>query len=677
MRATPFLVLLLAGCPGKTPAPADPVQAPASDPTAQTVLAAMDREADPCDDFYRYACGGWLDATEIPGDQVRWGRSFSTIRESNQAELRSILEDAAASDEPNHLGTWYRSCMDTDALEAAGAEPIAADLAAIAELTDLNSAWKMAARLHAEGAPVFFDSGVWPDFEDPNLNILHMAQGGLGLPDRDYYLSEAEDKLALKGDYEANIARMLILAGLEQDAALAAAARIVSFETALATISLPRAELRDPEANYHRIERDGLQELTPNLDWAAFFATAGRADLTTLSAGRPDYFAQLGALLDATDLETLRDYLGWHVVLTAAPQLHEAFQQAHFDFFRAALAGQKERKPRWKECADSANGVLGEAIGQAYVDRRFSGESKPRALAMVDGIVDAFEAALPQLEWMDEDTRGLALEKAEALTPKIGYPDTWRDYSALTLGDSWFDNARAGQRFETARALAKVGNAVDRSEWFMPPAAVNAYYNPLFGEIVFPAGILQPPFFSADFPAAMNYGAIGAVIGHELSHGFDDSGRKFDASGRMREWWPEGVAAAYEERASCVKDQYDAYELRPGLSVNGALTLGENIADVAGVKQAHAAFLATGGEPKDGASIVAGLDNEQLFFVAYAQAWCSEATPQIEEMLLTVDTHSPPAFRVAGPLSNFGSFAEAFSCEAGSAMVRPDACTVW
>jgi putative endopeptidase len=675
MRSSLILALALAGCPGKSTPTAAPEAKP-SDPAAATVLSAMDSAADPCDDFYRYACGGWLDATEIPGDQVRWGRSFSTIRESNQAELRAILDGSTEGD-GGQLGAWYGSCMDTEAMDARGAEPLAEDLAAVAAIEDVAGAFEFAGTLHRSGGAVFFDGGVYPDFKDPDLNILHMGQGGLGLPDRDYYLSEDKAKIALRSDYEANVARLLMLAGHGTDPSLAAATRVLAFETELATISQPRAELRDPEKTYNRVDREGLEKLSPSLDWASMFSAFGAPDLTALSVQSPAYFEALDALILRTDVETLRAYLGWHVVLHGAPRLSEKFRQAHFEFFRARLAGQRERKERWKECADSVNGVLGELIGQEYVARRFSGDSKPKALAMVDGIVGAFEAALPELEWMDAGTREGAIKKAKALTPKIGYPDQWRDYSSLTLGEQWFENALAGDHFEADRALAKVGNAVDRSEWFMPPAVVNAYYNPLFGEIVFPAGILQPPFFSKDFPASMNYGAIGAVIGHELSHGFDDSGRKFDDQGRMREWWAPEVATAYEERAACVQEQYDGYELRDGLSVNGKLTLGENIADVAGIKQAHAAFLATGGEPADGASIVQGLDNEQLFFVAYAQAWCSEATPQIEEMLLTTDTHSPAVFRVRGPLSNFASFADAFSCEAGSAMVREPACTVW
>lgn len=688
MRPWFALALLLCACPTeKTPPQESASPAPVEDPIAATVAAAMDPAADPCDDFYRYACGGWVDHAEIPGDQSRWSRSFSVIRESNQTLLEEILKQSAAEpgDDPAQqlLGAYFGSCMDTDAIDAAGIEPLQGDLKAAASVDSLDDFMTVAGQQQSHsGAAVLFDGGVFADFEDPGLNILHLGQGGLGLPDRDYYLKGDADSVQLRVDYEANIARFLVLAGTETDAALAEAKAVLAFEAQLAAIQLPREDLRDPQKTYHRLERAGLQELTPSLNWDLYWEAAGQADLSAINVRVPTYFAALETLIAETvategGIDTLRSYLRWHVVKAAAPRLNAPFRKAHFEFFKARLVGQTEEKPRWKQCVDSSQSSLGELLGQAYVDRRFSGDSKPVAVAMIEDIVDAFAEALPELEWMDEETRTRAVEKARALNHKIGYPDQWKDYSELTLDGGWFDNARASARFETARSLAKVGQAVDKSEWFMPPSAVNAYYNPLFGEIVFPAGILQPPFFSAEFPPSMNYGSIGMVMGHELSHGFDDSGRKFDAQGRMREWWAPEVATRYEERAACVEEQYNGYELREGARVNGKLTLGENIADVAGIKQAHQAWRKSGLEDPAAASAVPGVTNDQLFFLAFAQGWCSLATPEIEQMLLTVDTHSPAVFRVNGPVRNYPGFAEAFSCEPGATLAPVERCEIW
>ncbi len=688
MRPWFALALLLCACPTEKTSPeksADP--APPADPIAATVTAAMDTNADPCNDFYRYACGGWVDNSVIPGDQSRWSRSFSVIRESNQTLLEEILKQSAAEpgEDPGQqlLGAYFGSCMDTDAIDAAGFAPLQADLKAAAAVKSLDDLMTVAGTQQSHsGAAVLFDGGVFADFEDPGLNIMHLGQGGLGLPDRDYYLKTDAESLALLTDYEANVVRFLVLAGTETDTALAEATAIVAFEAKVAAIQLPRAELRDPQKTYHRLERAGLQELTPSLNWDLYWAAAGNAELTAINVSVPTYFSALETLIAETvasegGIDTLRSYLRWHIVKASAPRLNAPFRDAHFEFFKTRLAGQKEQKPRWKQCVDATQSSLGELLGQAYVDRRFSGESKPTAVAMIEDIVDAFATALPELEWMDEETRARAVEKARALDHKIGYPDEWKDYSELNLAGGWFGNARAADSFETARQLAKVGNPVDKGEWFMPPSAVNAYYNPLFGEIVFPAGILQPPFFSADFPPAMNYGSIGMVMGHELSHGFDDSGRKFDAEGRMREWWAPEVAARYEERAACVEEQYNGYELREGMAVNGKLTLGENIADIAGIKQAHQAWRSSGLQDPAAASIVSGVTNDQLFFLAFAQGWCSLATPEIEQMLLTVDSHSPALFRVNGPLVNYPGFAEAYSCAAGTRFAPEQRCEIW
>jgi len=679
MKSLPLLLALpLAACAAKTaptPVPAEPESA-----ASATVRAALNPAADPCTDFYAYACGGWLENTEIPGDQVRWGRSFSVIREENTDVLRGILDAAAGAGgdgDAARLGAYYGSCTDAEASETRGVEPIQTELKKASAVGDLDQLMTFVAGLHLRGVAPLFDWAVWADFKDPSVQISHWGQGGLGLPDRDYYFPETDDSRSILNDYEANLAKLLIHAGTEVDEAMRQADLIVGFETELARISKRRQDLRDPSKTYHRIEREGLQGLTPNLDWDAFFTAFGTPDLTMINVQVPEYFEALDGLLLGTDPATLQAYLRWHIVLDAAPHLSETFRQTHFDFFRARLAGQKDRRPLWKDCVDRANSALGDALSAEYVAQRFAGESKPMATAMIEGIEQAFEASLPSISWMDPATQERAVGKARAVTNKIGYPDSWRDYSAMELGEHWFENRAAGTRFEIQRQLGTVGEPVDPTEWHMPASAVNAYFNPTSNEIVFPAGILQPPFFSAEFPAAMNYGAIGMVMGHELTHGFDDSGRQFDATGAMVEWWEPEAVTRYEEAASCVQDLYSGYTMGEGLSVNGELTLGENIADLGGIKQSFEAWRAANPGLEATPSGYADLSGSQLYFVAYAQAWCSKATPEIERMLLTVDSHSPPVHRVNGPLSQYPEFATAFSCEAGAPMAPAERCTVW
>lgn len=677
MRSTPLLLALpLAACAPK--APPTPTVPPELAPIHATVSAALDPAVAPCDDFYRYACGGWEAQTTIPGDQSRWSRSFSVIHENNQGVLKDILT-AATEQEGGLLGPWYDSCVDTEAMDARGAEPVAPLLAQVEAADDLPSLLGLVGQLHGRGVVTLLDWGVFAGFDDPGTNVLHLGQGGLGLPDRDYYFPEESDQRgnSLLSDYEANLARLLILSGVEPDAATARAARIVAFETELARVSKRRQELRDPEKTWNPVDRAGLEALAPDLPWAALLGGLGADGVSMFNASVPEYFGAVQALLGSTDLAVLKEYVAWHALLDAAPALSDKFRQAHFEFFRAALAGQKERRPRWKECVDATNGALGDLLSQAYVDQRFSGDSKPTAVAMVQSIEAAFEASLADLAWMDPTTAERARTKARAVTNKIGFPDKWRSFDGLALGEGWYENRAAGTAFEIARQLGKIGGPVDPDEWFMPASMVNAYYNPLQNEIVFPAGILQPPFFDAAFPPEMNFGAIGMVIGHELTHGFDDSGRKFDADGQMKVWWEDEATTRYEEAAGCVTDLYSGFEVQRGLTVNGELTLGENIADLGGIKQSHQGWRASTGGDFGAASGVAGLTRDQLFFVAFAQSWCSLATPEIEQMLLTVDSHSPARFRVNGSVSQYSAFAEAFGCAAGTPMAPAERCAVW
>ena len=687
MRSTPRLALALLLALAAAPAPAEDAApnaaagTPAKGPVAD-LLAAMDSSADPCQDFYRYACGGWLDATERPADQARWTRSFSTIREENRVVVQEILKAAAAdpgrSAEHAQIGHFYSTCMDEAAIEKAGLGPLAPMLAKIGAVDGPASLMRVSGALQRMGASPLLGIGVLADFKRPDIDIAFFVQGGLGLPDRDYYVSDDPTKLELLAEYEKHVARMLGLLGEDGETAAAHARAIVAFETELAKASRPAPEMRMVEKLYHKIDLAGLQELTPGLPWNDFLGGIGHPGVREINVATPEFFAALETLVPATPVETLQAYLRWNLINTTADLLDHDVVAANFDFYGKKLSGQEEIEPRWKRCVDQTQNALGEAVGKLYVAERFAGDSKQVALEMIRDIERAFEGALPQLAWMDDTTRQRAVGKAQAVANKIGYPDEWRDYSALeVVPGSFYANAVAAVEFETDRQAAKIGKPVDRKEWGMTPQEVNAYYNPLLNEIAFPAGILQPPFFHRDSPAAMNYGAVGVVMGHELTHGFDDMGRKFDPSGQLREWWEPEVAARFEERAQCVRDRYSAYEVEPGVHVQGDLTAGENIADIGGVKQAYAAYQAWKARHGKPQAAVAGLTDDQLFFVSFAQVWCTEAAPEFVRMQVTTDPHSPARFRVMGPLTQNPVFAEAFQCPAGAPMAPVERCEVW
>ncbi len=654
---------------------------------ASEVRGAMDPSADACQDFYRYACGGWLDATELPADKSRYTRSFTVIFERNRELVRTLLEEAAREeaaadrgDDPDRrrIGHFYGSCMDEAAVEKAGVAPLAPFFARIASVEDAAGLLRVAGELQRIGVPALLGPAVFPDFLDPDLNIAWLFQGGLGLPDRDYYLSEDAKKREILAAYPAHVARMLRLAGEDEATATAQAAAIVALETELARASRPAEEMRDFERLYNKIDRPGLAQLTPQLAWDGFFAGLGHPGATDLSVTVPEFFQALERVATTSPPETLQAYLRWHTINALAPQLSAEVVEADFDFYGRTLRGTQENEPRWKRCVSATSAAMGEPVGKLYVERQFAGSSKQVALEMIGDIETAFEAALPQLAWMDPATREQAEAKVATLTNKIGYPDRWRDYSGLVIvaGDH-FANVAAANAFEFDYQAAKIGRPVDRSEWGMTPEQVNAYYNPLWNEIVFPAGILQPPFFHKDFPAAMNYGAVGGVIGHELTHGFDDQGRKFAPDGKLRDWWAPEAEAKFETQTACVRDHYGEYEVAPGAPVNGQLTLGENIADIGGVKEAYGAYKTW--EARNGASApaVEGLTNDQLFFVAWSQAWCGLATDERLRLQVTTDPHSPDRFRAVGPLTQAPAFAAAFQCAAGTPMNPVERCEVW
>jgi predicted metalloendopeptidase len=683
MRSSLALLALVSCAPKheEPPAPAV-VAAPTPPPVpdyAKDLLAAMDPKTNACDDFYQYACGGWLATTELPADKPIWARSFSVIRERNIAAQKEMLEKAAANTSPANadekkLGDFYGACMNETAVDAAGITSLQPWIKEIDGIRDLKGAMATAGRLSTIGVGAFVDAGVYGDFKDPTKSILHMTEGGLGLPDRDYYVKTDDASKALLADYEAHIATMLGFTGVPAAEAAKQAKVIVAFETALATLEVPRAELRDPDKIYHKIDRAGLVKLTPKLGWDGWLAGMGAPTAKDINVEVPEVYQKMEALLAKTDLKTLRAYLKWQLIHATASHLSKPIYDANFAFMGTKIVGQKEPEARWKRCVSATDGLIGELSGQSFVKDHFPGDSKTVAKTMIEQIENAFAGGLGGLAWMDDPTRARALEKMKKIVNKIGYPDKWRDYSALTITPTdYAANVLAARAFESARQAAKIGQPVDRTEWQMSPPTVNAYYDPTLNEIVFPAGILQQPFFDHSFPAAMNYGSMGMVMGHELTHGFDDEGRKFDGDGRLTEWWAPEVSARFDERAACVVKQYNNYPIADGINIKGDLTVGENIADIGGLREAYRAYKAQNAPPAN----VPGLTDDQLFFVAAAQSWCTVSSPEFEKMLALSNPHSSSKYRVIGPMSDSAEFAAAFGCAEGTRMHPKDACEVW
>ncbi|MGC4122044.1 MAG: M13 family metallopeptidase [Myxococcales bacterium] len=672
-------LLIVAGC--KT----SPATAPSAALDLQPIDAtALDRAVSPCDDFYQFACGSWLARTEIPADKPAWSRGFSYLTDRNQQLLRAIVEaDAggkAAMDDPfgEKVGDYYAACMDEAAVEANGLSQLKQEWARIDAIKDADSLVEEIAREHLNGSGAAFNLTADQDAKDATQVIAILMQGGLSLPDRDYYLSKEEKETAIRAKYDAHLQAMLSLAGVPAAEAVEQAKAIEALETSLAETHWTRTEMRDPIRIYNRVNRDGLEKLAPQFKWERYFKALGAPGVTAVSTTTPKFVERVGKLVAETPLATWQAYLRWHVLseMAGSRALPKAFVEQNFKFASDAFTGAKEMKPRWKHCVDSVDGGLGEALGAGYVRRHFGPEGKARTVKMVEEIEKAMGKDIEGLAWMDAATKEQAQKKLTKVTNKIGYPDKWRDYSSMKISRaSHFQNVLAAADFESKRVLAKISKPVDRGEWFMSPPTVNAYYNPAMNEMVFPAGILQPPFFNRMAPEVVNYGAIGMVVGHELTHGFDDEGRNYDGDGNLKEWWTESVGKEFEKKAQCVVDQFAGYESVPGAKLNGKLTLGENIADLGGLKLSYAAYRAAGEKDK----ALEGFTPEQQFFLGYAQSWCFKAREQYARMLVTLDPHSPPRFRVNGPLSNMTEFGQAFSCQAGSPMVKAaeKRCEVW
>jgi len=640
---------------------------------------AIDHSASPCTNFYQFACGAWLKNNPIPSDQASWGR-FDELQEHNREILHQIAEkdsqpSASRTAIEQKVGDYWAACMDESRINTLGTEPLKEELARIAAVRNRGELALEVGRLHGIGVNVLFNLASGQDFKDSTQVIAQADQAGLGLPERDYYFKEDDRSKEIRKEYIKHVAAMFRLLGSTAAEADAKADVVMRLETALAKGSLDVTSRRDPAKVYHRMPLSQLESMNPAFDWKGYLKEVQAPEIKELNVAVPDFFKAMETLLKAPDTADMRTYLVWHYVHNQAALLPAAFVNENFRFYRTVLTGTKEMRPRWKRCIQMEDNELGEALGQEYVNRTFGQEGKQRTLEMVHFLEQAVGQDIQKLDWMSPVTKQKAMEKLHAITNKIGYPEKWKDYSSVTIGrDDAIGNSRRATQFEFRRDLNKIGKPVNRLEWQMTPPTVNAYYDPQMNNINFPAGILQPPFFMREGDDAVNFGAIGAVIGHELTHGFDDEGRQFDAKGNLSDWWTEADGKAFEQRSQCFVNQYGAYKAGD-VSLNGKLTLGENTADNGGLRVAYMALMAKLGS-KTGDKID-GFTPQQRFFLGFAQVWCENARPEQERLQATTDPHSLPQFRVNGTVSNQAEFSSAFSCKEGQPMVREKACRVW
>jgi putative endopeptidase len=675
MRASvvPFLCLvLLSPCAAQD-------QTFAMNPPPVLDVTSIDKSVDPCADFFAYACGAWIRKNPIPADQSSWS-VYGKLQDENHAQLRGILENAvAASGErttyTQKIGDYYAACMDEKAIDALGATPLQKEIEVVAQLRSKSDIADLAGTMVYQGALFQFRSDQ--DYKDSTQVIAEADQGGLGLPDRDYYLKQGAKPEELRRAYVAHVQKMFELLGDKPQTAAAEAKTVMRIETQFARSSMTQVERRDPKNLYHKMTMEELQRLSPEFRWSTFFTKTGVVSLKSLNVETPTFFRGVSKELKTESLAAWKSYFRWHLVHANARFLSAPFVNEDFSFFGKRLSGAEQLQPRWKRCVEDVDNDLGEALGQAYVEKYFSADAKQKALTMVTEIEAAMQEDVQGLPWMSPETKNSALQKLHAVKNKIGYPEQWRDYSELEIkrSDELGNVQRAGH-FEFHRQLAKIGKPVDRLEWGMTPPTVNAEYNEQRVDINFPAGILQPPLFDPHSDAAPNYGNTGGTIGHELTHGFDDEGRQFDAQGNLRNWWTEADGRKFDERAACISNQYSSYVIIDDVHINGKLTLGEDVADLGGLLLAYMAWKEhTKKEEK--LEPIGGFTPEQRFFLGYAQSWCGQTRDAEKRLRATVDPHSPDKFRANGVVTNMPEFQKAFQCKTGTLMAPEKRCRVW
>ncbi len=671
--------VILVSCGGSSQEAAKEEELPAIN------LSYMDSTVNPGDDFFKYVNGGWLDKTEIPGDQGRWG-SFNELRENTNEVVLDVLESAAKSDkyaagtDQRKAADFYAVGMDSLLAEKAGIQPLKPHFDQIAAIEDANGLQKYLSKQQVYGGGAFFGFAIIPDLKNSKVMASYLFQGGLGLPDRDYYTKEDSKSKEIREKYVKHVSRMLQLIGDDEATAADQADRIMAMETRLAEASMTNVEQRNIPALYNKMSLTELSEIAPSVDWKEYLTDMGVNDVDTLIVAQPEFMKEYETIVNEVPVAEWKEYLRWRLIDGAANYLNNEIVQANFDFFSKELRGVEEMRPRWKRVLGNTNGALGEAIGKLYVDAVFPPEAKQKAQEMVENLKLAFAARIKGLDWMTDSTKTQALEKLEKMTVKIGYPDEWRSYSNLDVdsdpeSSSYVQNIMNAAKFGFEYNVAKLGKPVNKKEWGMSPQTVNAYFNPLFNEIVFPAAILQPPFYNYKADAAVNYGGIGAVIGHEISHCFDDQGSRFDADGNLKNWWTDADAENFKARTGMLIAQYDAYEPLDSVNVNGAFTLGENIGDLGGISAAYDGLqmhLAQNGNPGE----IDGLTPEQRFFISWATVWRIKYKDETLRTQVLTDPHSPGMYRANGPISNLETFYAAFDVNEGDAMYKADSARV-
>jgi len=695
--STAIVVVLLCSVCGIIRANAQSASASQSTPKLEHFdISQVDKTLDPCLDFYQYACSKWNAANPIPADQVAWGTG-SGLQYWNENILREALEKAAAqtsnrTDYEQKIGDYWAACMDESGIESAGTRDLKAELERIAQMTNKSQLADQVAHIHqaVPGAwqgddnqtrAALLGFGQQQDFDDATKVVAAIDQGGLGLPNRDFYIKDDAKSKEIRSQYETHISKMLALSGENPEQAAADAKTIIAIETAMAQAQMDNVARRDPKNLNNKMSLEQVQALTPSFDWKGYIeVVAAPPSSPHYIVASPQFFRSLEPLIQEHSVDDWKVYLRWHLVHGSAPYLGTAFVDENWNFYSHTLLGAKQQLPRWRRCVRAADRDLGMALGQAYVAAAFPPESKQRTVAMVHDIEHAMDQDITSVDWMQPVTKEQAKIKLHAVEDKIGYPDHWRDYSSVKVGrNSYLNNVHEATAFEFHRQLDKIGKPVDREEWTMTPPTINAYYDPQLNSINFPAGILQPPYFDSKMEDPVNYGAIGMVIGHELTHGFDDEGRKFDAQGNLRDWWTPEDAKAYEQRGECIADEYTEEIPEAGVKQNGHLTQGEDTADNGGLRLAFMAVnnnLQAEGKSLD-AKEADGWTPRQKFFVSYAYSWCEQVRPELMRTLVLTNPHSIPKYRVNNVVSNMPEFQEAFSCKKGSRMVRANQCRVW